>query len=221
MGSHDPKKIHVLELEIQERLCFSTRSPSSSLGAEICNSMENISCERVTLQSSLCAQRDLVAHHNHGAVKCPSSVGDLLGSWVHSHGQHSTSASFYQLFVASEKKRQLPNLFSQGAAYWKENRRTELILKMRNSWAFRELRGSQCDGWHRLYFSRQSLIGKCGSSFLEPFALWPVGRALGESYPCVSAASQENALSTNHHLNMGWGWGAAFTQYICKPGPWR
>lgn len=87
----------------------------------------------------------------------PSPVGDLLGSWMHSHSQHSIDGS--------EKKDKLPNLLSQGAAYWKENQRTDLILKMRNSWDLRELRGSQRNGMSCVSSPDNLLHGKCGSSW--------------------------------------------------------
>lgn len=109
-------------------------------------------------------------------------------------------------------KGQLPNLFSQRMAP-----RTELILKVRNPWGFPELRGSRCHGtW--VVLLQTMFHGKCRSSFLEPFCFM-VGWTLCESYPCIFAASQENALSANHHLNRGYvyvGWwvGCFYSIYL-------
>lgn len=93
LGSQDPKKTHVYGTRNSRKVVYQYQKSILRSRAEVCNSVENISCERVTIQ--IYVINNVIKVIWQGCKSdCHLSVGDLLGSWVHSHGQHLTVGSF-------------------------------------------------------------------------------------------------------------------------------
>lgn len=117
------------------------------------------------------------------------------------------------------EERHLPDLLSQGAAHWKENQRTELILKNEKLWG---LAGAQRQPaqWHELcFFSRQPVTWEVwfflfGTSFFMACWLSPMEKLpLHLRFPCFSGKCSVYKSPFKYRVCV-WGGGCLDLMYL-------